>query len=548
MPLPPDIYEDFAEEARDVLSGWERGLLDLQSNFSAEVCKELARAAHNLKGTALACGLEQFSSYIHKIEDVIVGIGSGEVKINSTLIGELLHTQDIMHAWLEETIKDPEHFPEKIVAQSLSDIEKATKEDNNGEASSGGSNAGANDSPKSAATNTQQKSVRVPTEKLDRLVQLLGELSVQNSILTHSILTDDFDKGVQESTAIISSKLIKEIQNISISLRMIQIKSLFQRLERTALDVARKLNKKINVKTLGAHHELDKTVIEQISDSLVHVIRNAVDHGIESPEDRKKSQKPEIGSVQFEAKKSVDGILVTITDDGGGLNPERIKQKAIEKNLISASDELTLHEIQQLIFEPGFSSSDSVSDISGRGVGMDVLRSTIDKLGGHIEIQSEYGKGTTFVIHIPATLNMLDAVIISEANTLYAVPLQDIEEIVTLDDFEINKIGQSETILYRNQPTPLIRLKNALLSDYSDLESLEQQKVIFIIQRENSKVGLIIDQVIRHQSVVIKPNVGTFQNTPIFGAATIFGDGNPGMILNVHAIAESYKANLERVS
>jgi two-component system chemotaxis sensor kinase CheA len=315
-------------------------------------------------------------------------------------------------------------------------------------------------------------------------------------------------------------------------MRMLPIGTIFSRFKRLVRDLANELGKNIEMVTEGAETELDKTVIEKLNDPLVHLIRNAADHGVETPEVRTASGKSPQGTITLSAKHAGAFVLITIADDGAGINRERVRQKGIEKGLIKAEDKLTDAEIDELIFRPGFSTAAKVSDISGRGVGMDVVKRNITTLGGTIAIESNPGKGSAFILKIPLTLAIIEGMLVSIGANKYVIPLTNVDECLEYMPEEEGD-GMCSHITARGQFLPCINMRN-----YFDEEGeVPKDQQVVVVNDQNSKIGIIVDKVIGNHQTVIKPLGKLYKNIEGLSGATILGDGSVALIFDVFKLS-----------
>ena len=397
---------------------------------------------------------------------------------------------------------------------------------------------------KSSGGELSSQSIRVSQEKLDRLMNMIGELLISKNRIFHLANTIGLEydlpglarevKGVAAELATISD----ELQDAIMSARMVPLRVLFQRYPRTIRDTARKTGKQVDLIIEGEDTELDKTVIEAINDPLVHMLRNAVDHGIESPREREASGKNETGRISLRAGYQGNYVLIEIIDDGKGLNPDEIKLKAVKKGLISIEqiENLTNEDALQLIFAPGFSTREEVSELSGRGVGMDVVKTNIEKVGGAVNLTSTMGEGTHFSLKIPLSMSILRGLMVESEGQHFIIPLDTIEETVKLPGSSIRSYKTNMVADIREQIIPLIGLQDVLqpgnsvhnIKQYSVRESVP----IVVIANDGNKFGLIVDSFKNEQEFVVKPLAEELASLKIYTGATILGDGSVVLILN----------------
>jgi two-component system chemotaxis sensor kinase CheA len=386
----------------------------------------------------------------------------------------------------------------------------------------------------SAAEST---SIRVSIDKVDSLINMVGELVITQAMLTQlgdNEITESKLVALQEGLAQLAHNT-RDLQESVMRIRMLPISFIFSRFPRLVRDTSVKLGKEVELKVLGEHTELDKTVMEKISDPMVHLVRNSLDHGIEMPNQRIDAGKEPQGTVTLNAFHQGGNIIIEIMDDGAGLNTQKIKQKAIQNGVINEFDELTDDEINELIFMPGFSTADEVSDMSGRGVGMDVVRRNIQSLNGSIEVTSEQGCGSTFTIRLPLTLAILDGQLVTVGAHTYIIPLISIVESLQIDLKLVNCVGGGLDVLrLRDEYIPILRL-HQIFNHSGAIEDLDKGLLV-IVESDNQKVGLLVDDLLAQQQVVIKSLEANYQKVEGVSGATILGDGLVSLIIDITGI------------
>ncbi|MEK9969961.1 MAG: chemotaxis protein CheA [Ferrovibrio sp.] len=381
------------------------------------------------------------------------------------------------------------------------------------------------------------RSIRVDLDRVDKLVNMVGELVITHAMIAqqtehlHADQHPELANGLAEL-----SHHIRDLQESVMAMRAQPVKSVFARLPRLVRELAMMTNKKIRLDMSGENTEIDKTVIEQLGDPLTHMIRNSCDHGIESPDDRAAVGKSPEGVIHVSADQRGGRIVIEITDDGRGINREKVMKKAIEKKLIAADAVLSNEEIDNLIFLPGFSTADTVSNISGRGVGMDVVRQNIQSLGGRVHIQSRPGQGSSFILTLPLTLAVLDGMVLKVGVQSYILPLANIVESLRPEPDQINVVAnQSELLRIRGEYVPLVYL-HRIFKVPSGINDPTKALVIIVEMEDSSKMGLVVDEIIGQQQVVIKSLEENFDPIRGVGAATILGNGRVSLILDVAGI------------
>lgn len=394
---------------------------------------------------------------------------------------------------------------------------------------------------KNVVTETAMSSIRVGTEKVDSLINLVGELVITQSMLSQ--LGENFDPSRLAQLTDGLEQLernTRELQEGIMRIRMLPISFAFNRFPRLVHDLSAKMGKQVELKLTGEQTELDKTVMEKIGDPLVHLVRNSLDHGLETPEKRLAAGKSEIGEIHLNAYHQGGNIVIEISDDGAGLNEEKIFQKAVERGLVSESEQLTPEKIHDLVFLPGFSTADAVSDVSGRGVGMDVVRKNINSLGGSVEVKSEAGTGSTFTIRLPLTLAIMDGQTIQVGDQKYIIPLISIIESVEIKPGTVKNVtGKGEVYTLRDEYVPLIRLADVfnLQASAGNLE----QGLLVVVESDDRKVGLFVDELLAQQQVVIKSLETNYRKVMGVAGATILGDGTVALILDIAGLLAMYR-------
>ena len=393
-----------------------------------------------------------------------------------------------------------------------------------------------------AAPPAAESSIRVSVEKVDQLINLVGELVITQAMLAQS--ASQLDESVLEKLQNGLNQLdrnTRDIQEAVMSVRMLPISFVFSRFPRVVRDVASKLNKKVELKTLGESTELDKGLIEKIADPLTHLIRNSLDHGIETPEKRIAAGKPEHGTITLNAFHQGGNIVIEVADDGGGLNRGKILSKARERGL-PVSDEMSDQQVWMLIFEAGFSTADVITDVSGRGVGMDVVKRNIADMGGRVELNSSEGYGTRTTIRLPLTLAILDGLSVSVAGQVFILPLGSIIESLQITEADLKSVsGEGRLLRVRGEYLPLIALHD-VFSIETTLTDLTQG-IVVIIEAEGKKTALLVDELLGQHQVVIKSLESNFRKVPGMSGATIMGDGKVALILDVSALGTHHAAH-----
>jgi len=461
---------------------------------------------------------DQIDDIFDWVEDdcdmAIQSLGSDKAKVNQTVDNVV--------------VKEISPEPEIVAEKNSAEVVPITKSEQTDTKASKAKIDKKDSKPKGSS------SIRVDTSKIDTLINMVGELVITQSML--SLVGEDFapNKIEQLKNGITQlGRHTRELQESVMNIRMLPISFVFSRFPRLVHDLSSKLDKKIELKLSGENTEVDKTVIELISDPLVHLVRNSLDHGIEMPEDRVAAGKPETGTINLNAYHRGGNIVIEVVDDGKGLNKEILRNKAIEKGLIEEDTILTDKQTFELIFHAGFSTAEKLTDVSGRGVGMDVVRKNIQALGGNIEIDSELGKGSTIAIHLPLTLAILDGQSIAVGDETYIVPLVSIIETVNIDENKINRVaGKGETFRLRDEYLPIVRM-HEIFSVESAKTTRLSDGLIVVVEGQGMRCGLFIDDLLGQQQVVIKSLEANYRRVDGISGATILGDGSVALILDI---------------
>lgn len=406
---------------------------------------------------------------------------------------------------------------------------------------------------KSASHPKKQKSekkssetIRVDVERVENLMNLVGEIVLdRNRILrvTADVEKECRSEAVEKLVEAVTSldRTVSDLQVAVMKLRMQPIKKIFSKFPRLVRDLARKLNKKVQLIIEGEDTELDRSILDKLEDPLIHLVRNALDHGIEPPEERIEKGKPEVGTIRLFAYHEGDHIIVGIEDDGRGIDPEKIKKKALEKGLITPEQaaQMSDKEAYELIFMPGFSTAEKVSDVSGRGVGMDVVASTIHSLRGSIEIESELGKGTTILLKLPLTVAIIRTLMIGVNSQVYAVPLHSVVEVVRYSENLVKDVGSFRSFMLREEVLPLFSLNELL-----ELPDEGQKHFVVIVKVGEKYIAVSIEDLLGEEEIVIKSLGELLSDIPGIAGATIAGDGRVVLILDLNSLLSDYKVKL----
>ncbi|UJF35362.1 chemotaxis protein CheA [Paenibacillus hexagrammi] len=458
----------------------------------------------------------------------------------ASLQKEILNVSEIESA--EITTVDSESLAD--MSRKQSEVEAATKEiaaavaavaPEASDAPAAKAEPNASAKPAAGGAPVANRTIRVDIERLDALMNLFSELLIDRVRLEQ--LASEVKRNDLSETVEHMSRVSSDLQNIVLKLRMVPVDSVFNRFPRMIRDLAKSLNKKVDLVITGAETELDRTVIDEIGDPLVHLLRNSVDHGIESINDRLAAGKPEHGTVYLRAFHSGNHVFIEIEEDGRGINREKVLKTALKNGLITQDQAAKLSdtEVYNLLFESGFSTADKISDISGRGVGLDVVKTKIQMLGGHVHVESKPGLGSKFSVQLPLTLSIISAMLVKLGSEKYAIPLSSIVETSAIQRNQVRNIHGNKMIEYRNSVIPLVSLST--LFDVPDFkEDMEDETEIVVVRKGDKQVALMVDEFIGQQEIVLKTLGKYLSGLFAISGATILGDGQVALIIDPNAL------------
>ncbi len=592
MPLPPDMDTDlmreFLAESRDYLRNAEAALLVLESDpEDNESINVVFRAFHTIKGTSAFLGLDRVTNLCHHAESLLSRVRDGAIACTGDTADVALQAVDVLdrlldgvHGMLEGTeIEQPAGLDELVAdleAAGRGDAVKFRRGSARAEAApvasvrqpgaapaeaageagegSGAEVAGSKEASAGPAAGGKgdrapamrvkdssnaghggrfdaEATIRIRTDRLDRLVDMVGELVIAHAMIaqdpnTSSAMHHELARKVGHA-----GKIVRELQDLSMSLRMVPLKATFAKMQRLVRDLARKSGKQVDLTTEGEETEIDRNMVDVLGDPLVHMIRNAVDHGLEPPEERLAAGKPARGSVRLVAYHAGGNVVVELHDDGRGLSRERIVGKAVERGLIDGADGMTDSEVWNLIFAPGFSTAERVTDVSGRGVGMDVVRRHIESLRGRIEIASHSGQGTTITLRLPLTLAITEGMLVRVGSERYLLPTVNIERNVRPEPEMLSTVaGRGEMILLRGELLPIARLHR--LFDVPDAALDPTEALLVVVGVGERRCALQVDELLGQQQVVVKSLGAGLGKVPGVTGGAVLGDGTVGLILD----------------
>jgi two-component system chemotaxis sensor kinase CheA len=535
-----ELVREFINESGEHLQNIEQGILKLEDNPSdPETLASIFRAFHTFKGGAGFLNLVPIHNLAHELESLLDLARQHKLAITNAVINVILDGGDTLKRFAEviaARLAGADNSAPIVVPTTalIARIRALLR----GEAEvpvKTGPPARTEPSPGPAKSAVGASSVKVDTQKLDGLIDVVGEMVIAQSLVVQnpalrSIQNEQLTRGLAEL-----GRITKELQRTAMSLRMVPIYSTFQKMHRVVRDSSAKVGKKVELVTDGEDTELDRTIVEEISDPLIHMVRNSIDHGIEMPAARIEAGKPEQGTVSLRAFHQGGNIVIEIKDDGKGLDRAAILAKARERGLVAADEHLSDSEIFSLVFAPGFSTAEKVTELSGRGVGMDVVRRNIEKLRGKIEIQSRPGEGAIFSIFLPLTLAIIDGLLVGVGEHRYILPTLSVSESFRPTPGMIQTVrARGEMIDVRGQLRPLVRLYKQLGIEPTSTEPTES--IVVVVQSSSDARCVLVDKLIGKQEVVIKSLGETFQSNPYVAGAAILGDGRVGLILDAQAL------------
>jgi two-component system chemotaxis sensor kinase CheA len=534
------IVAAFLAESEEGLERTEQHLIAAETDpGNLDLLDEMFRVAHTLKGNAFALDFPELAGFAHVMEDFLEALRKHELAISREVISLLLHGVDALRSLVPGAAEgndrlSPSHQElKKAIASHASGMktakraaELASDQDSSPTASSPTA------VPGSVSLGTRNRTLRVDTDKLDRMLNLTGEIAIAQGRLRRMIedLKTDAGRRFLEVHREIEG-LQKNLQEQVMGVRLVPVGPLFRQFARSVRDISQSHNKLARLEIVGADVEVDTRVLEHLKDPLLHMIRNAVDHGIEPPRVRHSLGKPPCGSLTLTAFHKAGNILIQLSDDGAGFNRQRILAKARALDLLPEGDKITDQELFNLVFKAGFTTADTVTDLSGRGVGMDVVRRNIELLRGNIEIQSTEGKGTTITIRLPLTLAIIDGFSVIANSETYVIPLEMISECLELpaDQISSEAVG---VLSLRGEPLPYVRLREV----FGKPERRPERENVVVVHRDGGYAGIAVETLLGECQAIIKPLNRIFRDVPGVSGSTILDNGRVALILDVSTL------------
>lgn len=540
--LDRELLEGFVADSAEMLDQVEPYVIGLERSFrergtvDKETLNAVFRLFHSLKGASAFLGLENITKVTHEAEGLLSALRDGRVRLEERHVDVILEGCDFIREALgviqregsDRALEERAKVFMERIRRSLSETPSEVPEREVSEA--------AFETPQ-VQREPKRSDIRVDLGKLNELNDLIGELVIAETMVVRNpdlkgYRFENFEKAAHQLHLI-----VRALQDLSMSLRMVPIGGLFRRMIRVVHDAAKRTKKEVELIIRGEETEVDKTVIEAIADPLVHLLRNAVDHGIEPPEERRRLGKPEKGRVELEARHEGGEVLIAVRDDGRGLDREAILRKARERGLVEDGEGLSDEEVYRFIFLPGFSTAKEVTDVSGRGVGMDVVKSKVEELRGWVEIKSHKGQGTEVILHLPLTLAIIDGLLVEVGGVRYVLPLFLVKELFVHDRQDLVVLPEGKAVIkHHGRLLPVVAL--------GDLFGIKGQGgkdgVLVVIEGHGRWVCLEVDQVLGQRDIVIKPLPKVLGRVKGLSGCTILEDGTVSLILDVQGLMERF--------
>jgi len=567
-PEMKEIVDSFLLETKEILENLNVDLMELEKRpEDLDLLNQIFRSFHTIKGTSGFLGLEKLPAVTHKCEDILNKLRKGEAKLNSNLMDGIILGYDTIKELLikieneknedvdvENVIKVLTGLLENMGNAPAEDIKVETQVQTSNQVEANQPNSEPVETVKEKNTATKLSSaaeskktdntIRVEVERLDALLNIASELVLGrnrlmqvNSQVALEFENSNIAKDLADATKQIDL-MTSELQLVVMKLRMIKIGKVFNRFPRVVRDLCKELEKEVELKIYGEDTEVDKNLIEEINDPLVHLVRNAIDHGIEKPEVRLAKGKNRKGTVILSAEHEGNNIVIKIEDDGKGIDPEVIKEKAISKGFITAerAKELSKQEAYNLIFHPGFSTAEVVTNVSGRGVGMDVVKTNVAKLRGTISVESEVDKGTKIILRLPLTLAIISGMIVKACNQTLVIPLHSVIEVIRVNKNQIETVRGKEVINLRDSILPIIGLEELIDNRENGHKKETEWQYIVEVGVAEKRFGIKVDDLVGQQEVVIKSLGNYLGKIDGIAGSTIMGDGTVVIILDINEL------------
>jgi len=564
-----EYKEMFLAEALDNYEELNRLFTALEKNTTdKKTIDAIFRITHTMKGNAMGMGFEGIANISHVLEDVFSEAKNETIVLDNVLfeilfrandkLGELINAlktnEEVKYKGIKTKLEvylrnikntDTNETSDKNVIQDIEALVPAFKTEELSDQDESDDDTNSNQ-PKVSFSDL----VQIPVRKLDGLLNLVGELIIERD----SIVAKGIEKGTSSSEYARLQRITSDLQYSVMDVRLVQVGFLFNKFHRVLRDAATIEEKKVNLVLEGTEIEIDRNILKIMSDSLIHLIRNSVGHGIEKPEVRRKSGKDEVGTIQLKARNEKDNVIIEIIDDGYGIDVNAIKRKAIEKKIITQefADTLSSDEIIQIIFEPGFSNAEKITEVSGRGVGMDVVKRATESIGGKIDVKTELGKGSVITLNLPSSMAVKGALIFTLNEQEYAVALTYTEAVISIKKHELHKVSKGLIAKYLDHTISVVFLKD--LFQMNNLEELYLEKQTFnsyaqcdedsklevmVVSYNNKLFGLVVDKLLQQKEIVEKTLLKPIDTLDLFSGATVLGNGNVCLVLDVASISKA---------
>ena len=547
--IDPALLQEFMAEAREHLASLAEGLLALESDGKSPVTgaiDPLFRATHSVKGSAGFLGFRGLERLAHATETLLDGLRKGTVTPDQAVTDLLLRVTDRLRAAVEALPADTAAAHDDLI-QKIQNVIITGRPDAPARAAPGAGTATLKSQPTvepppppaDAQGSERSATIRVPVEVIDRLMNLASELVLARNQALETLVTPADARGRQLLQRI--NSVTTDLQQAVMLTRMQPVGTVFNRFPRMVRDLARSLGKRIHLSVTGSEVELDKSVLEKLADPLNHLVRNACDHGLEPPTNRLASGKTEVANLELSARQEGGQILVRVADDGRGIDPGRVKAKALEKGLVGPQDldGLTDSQAQALILTPGFSTAEKVTDISGRGVGLDVVKTNLESIGGTLQIDSIPGQGTTFSLRLPLTLAIIPALVVRVSGERVCIPQRELLELVSAANLRARPMGGRFVVELRGQPLETIHLGKVLKLESAESPAFNRAGFLAVVRAGQRIVALAVDELNGSQEIVVKPLHPLLRGLGLHGGATVLADGLPAPILDIEGVVRA---------
>jgi len=595
-----EVFKNFLVEMGEKLEELEDGLAELENGFSTDLVNKLFRAVHTIKGGGGFFGLTKVSELSHVFEDLLMKIREGDLDFNEGMIAPFYSACDALKGMHESddygnnsdidpiclelkaahnpqsavTVGSPSPPPDEEAVMEEEKVTEVPPEQKSG-------NKDKQEDPKTEPEKedrvepkktvmepkkgpdknmAQTETIRVKVDLLNKLMELTGEI-----VLGRNQLLRQFSERGDKTTMVAMAHMISDLQQLVLQTRMQPIGGTFTKFNRIVRDLAKQLEKPIKLVVKGEDTELDRSIIESLSDPLTHLIRNCADHGLETPEDRIPLGKDRVGTIWLQARHEGGQVVITVEDDGKGIDGEKIKAKAVANHAITQAegDKMGENEAAKLIFHPGLSTADEITSLSGRGVGMDVVKSTFEKLGGAIDLETKVGSGTKVIIHLPTTLTIMSSLIVRIGEDRFAVPHSELKEVILVrpeDEVQIERIRDRKVYRLRGNIIPILSMREIAGVDdqgkvldqgaisYPETEGREEGECLFLVLHSGTnQFGLLIDSIDHTEEIVVKPLAQILSKLTFYAGSSILGDSDVAMVLSANGICQSHKLHIHDV-